>query len=318
MPGEGSQEVAEVKKLGWDLGKELGSGHFAKVKLAVRTSDGAKSAVKIIKKPKSKSKAAMIEVEARILKEMDHPYIVKCYDAYETDERVYLFMELMDGGELFDRIVDIGHFTEKDAQGTCYKILEALKFMHDKGIAHRDLKPENMLMTNKGPDAVCKITDFGLGKFFDQQTDLMKTPCGTPGYIAPEVLHMKGYDKQCDVWSMGVIVYILLCGFPPFYADNDAQLFERIKAGKYEFLRPYWDPISDGAKDFVRKMLTVDPKKRATVDELLKDPWLKGEVSILNATSTVSELKKHLAVSRLKAAGQATIAAHRMSHALEH
>jgi len=311
----GDIEKAEVRKLGWELSKELGSGHFAKVKLGTRLSDGAQAAVKIIKKPKSASKAKMVEVEARILKEMDHPYIVKCYDAYETDERVYLFMELMDGGELFDRIVDKGHFTEQDAQDTVHKLLGALKFMHDKGIAHRDLKPENMLMTSKGADAVCKITDFGLGKFFDEQTTLMKTPCGTPGYIAPEVLHMKGYDQQCDIWSLGVIVYILLCGFPPFYADNDAQLFERIKAGKYEFLRPYWDPISNGAKDFVRRMLQVDPKKRATVNDLLMDPWLKEQQQeAAKSLSTVSELKKHLAVARLKAAGNATIAANRMSH----
>jgi len=128
---------------------------------------------------------------------------------------------------------------------------------------------------------------------------------------------MKGYDKQCDVWSMGVIVYILLCGFPPFYADNDAQLFERIKAGKYEFLKPYWDPISDAAKDFVRKMLQVDPKKRATVGELMSDPWLKDEKPLTKSMSTVSELKKHLAVARLKAAANATIAANRLSHAIE-
>jgi serine/threonine protein kinase len=154
--------------------------------------------------------------------------------------------------------------------------LGALKYMHDKGIAHRDLKPENMLMTTKGADAEVKITDFGLSKFFDEQSSLMKTPCGTPGYIAPEVLHMRGYNQQCDVWSMGVITYILLCGFPPFYADNDAQLFEKIKKGQYEFLKPYWDPISDGAKEFVKKMLIVDPAKRATCDQLLQDPWLAG------------------------------------------
>ena len=150
--------------------------------------------------------------------------------------------------------------------------LGALKYMHDKGIAHRDLKPENMLMTTKGADAEVKITDFGLSKFFDEQSSLMKTPCGTPGYIAPEVLHMRGYNQQCDIWSMGVIVYILLCGFPPFYADNDAQLFERIKKGQYEFLKPHWDPLPAEAKDFVRRMLIVDPAKRATCDQLLADP----------------------------------------------
>merc|ERR1719240_782885 len=119
-------------------------------------------------------------------------------------------------------------------------------------------------MTSGAPDAEVKITDFGLSKAFDAQSQVMQTPCGTPGYIAPEVLRMKGYDKSCDVWSLGVIVYILLCGFPPFYADNDAQLFERIKKGQYEFLRPYWDPVSDTAKDFIRGMLKVNPKERKT------------------------------------------------------
>ena len=137
-------------------------------------------------------------------------------------------------------------------------------------------------------DAVVKITDFGLSKFFDEQSSLMKTPCGTPGYIAPEVLHMRGYDKQCDVWSFGVIVYILLCGFPPFYADNDAQLFEKIKRGKYEFIAPYWDPISEEAKAFVRRMLVVDPKKRSTCAQLLADPWLAG-VAAAAASENSSE-----------------------------
>ncbi len=130
----------------------------------------------------------------------------------------------------------MGHFTEKMGQEVTHKLLGALKFMHDQGIAHRDLKPENMLMTTKAEDADVKITDFGLSKLYDDQSALMKTPCGTPGYIAPEVLHMKGYNQQCDVWSLGVIVYILLCGFPPFYADNDALLFEKIKKGEFTFL----------------------------------------------------------------------------------
>merc|ERR1712216_368114 len=120
-----------------------------------------------------------------------------------------------------------------------------------------------------GENAEVKITDFGLSKALDEQTAVMQTPCGTPGYIAPEVLHMQGYDKMCDIWSLGVIVYILLCGFPPFYADNDSRLFDKIKKGEYEFLRPYWDPISDQAKGFIRKMLQVNPKKRMDCDAAL-------------------------------------------------
>jgi len=274
-------EISDVEKCGWTLSvdgkppeKELGSGHFAKVRMAQRKSDGFKAACKIIKKPKDLKKKALVGEEHRILTKVTHPYVVACYEAFETDDRMYLFLELMTGGELFDRIVEQGHFTEDQAADVTYKLLSALDYMHKQGVAHRDLKPENMLMTDKSDKAQVKITDFGLSKFFDEQSTMMKTPCGTPGYIAPEVLHMKGYDKQCDVWSLGVIVYILLCGFPPFYADNDAQLFERIKNGKYEFLKPYWDPISDAAKDFVRRMLVVDPAKRATCDELMKDPWL--------------------------------------------
>jgi len=223
--------------------------------------------------------------EHKILTKVNHPYVVQCYEAFETDERMYLFLELMTGGELFDRIVDQGHFTEEQAKDVSYKLLSALDFMHKQGVAHRDLKPENMLMTDKSATAEVKITDFGLSKFFDAQTTMMKTPCGTPGYIAPEVLHMKGYDKQCDVWSLGVIVYILLCGFPPFYADNDAQLFERIKKGKYEFLKPYWDPVSEEAKAFVRRMLKVDPKERASCAELMQDVWLSKQAKAAEAAA---------------------------------
>ena len=138
---------------------------------------------------------------------------------------------------------------------------------HLAGIAHRDLKPENILLKDKSNAAAIKVTDFGLSKIYADDAAgevVMKTACGTPGYVAPEVLGHEAYSQQVDLWSIGVIVYILLCGFPPFYADNDAQLFEKIKRGEYEFLRPYWDPISDSAKDFIRQMLRVDPKQRIT------------------------------------------------------
>jgi len=311
------QELKDMDSMGWTLGKELGSGHFAKVYLVTRKADGVTAACKIIKKPKELKKRALVAMEHKIITEVDHPYAVKCYDAFETDDRMYLFMELMTGGELFDRIVDMGHFTEKMAQDVVYNLLDCLRYMHSKGIAHRDLKPENMLMSTKEKDAQVKITDFGLSKFFDEQSSVMKTPCGTPGYIAPEVLHMRGYDKQCDVWSMGVIVYILLCGFPPFYADNDAQLFEKIKRGEYQFLKPYWDPISDAAKQFVQRMLVVDPKKRATCEDLLKDPWLSDARSKSDdALHTTKELPAaHDKLKKLKGAFLATWTVKHLEHA---
>jgi len=306
----------DMKDMGWVKTKDkpLGEGHFAyvyavKKERKVDKDDpvpvGTEAACKVLKKPKEEKKAANLKTEHRALVEADHEYVVKCYDAFETDIYMYLFLENMTGGELFDRIVDMGHFTELQAQQTTFKLLSAIKYMHDKGLAHRDLKPENMLMKAKKdePDGdVCKITDFGLSKFFDEQSTLMKTPCGTPGYIAPEVLRMKGYDQKCDIWSLGVIVYILLCGFPPFYADNDAQLFEKIKQGKYEFLKPYWDPISDAAKDFIRKMLVVDVTKRQTADQLLADPWLQEEAK-KTALSTPAELPKNMqSLKKLKGA----------------
>jgi len=300
---------------GWKLAKELGSGHFAKVRMA--TKDGQEAAVKIIKKPKG-SKLAIIKSEVDILKKVQHPYIVQCFDALDTPEKMFLVMEIMRGGELFDRIVDKGHFTEADAVGVTAKLLSALKYLHSLGIAHRDLKPENLLMTDHTEEAEVKITDFGLSKVFDAQTQVMQTPCGTPGYIAPEVLLMVGYDKQCDIWSLGVIVYILLCGFPPFYADNDAQLFEKIKKGEFEFLRPYWDPISSSAKDCINKMLTVDPKKRVDCDGAMEHPWLKEGVEALGSAALptlVTELKATQAKRRMKAAFLAVQAGTRMGSA---
>jgi len=306
--GDKSQVTADLTAMNWALDKELGSGHFAKVYLVKATEGnptaevGTTAACKVIKKPKEAKKRALVTQEFKILKEINNENVVKCYDAFETDDRLYLILELMSGGELFDRIVDQGHFTEKDAQKVTFKLLAALKYMHDKGIAHLDLKPENMLMASKEPNAEVKITDFGLSKFFDEQSSLMKTPCGTPGYIAPEVLHMRGYNEKCDIWSLGVIVYILLCGFPPFYADNDAQLFEKIKKGQYEFLKPYWDPISAEAKAFVKRMLTVDPAKRPSAEELMADPWLGAELASTAELSTSSNVASTQAgLKKLKA-----------------
>jgi len=300
---------------GWELGRELGSGHFAKVRLCTNTTTGQVAAVKIIKNPKG-SKLAIIKSEVDILKSVEHPYIVRCFDAIDSPDKMYLVMEIMKGGELFDRIVDKGHFTEADAAGVTAKLFSAIKYLHDKNIAHRDLKPENLLMADDTPESEVKITDFGLSKAFDEQTQVMQTPCGTPGYIAPEVLVMKGYDKQCDVWSLGVIVYILLCGFPPFYADNDAQLFEKIKRGEFEFLRPYWDPISDSAKDFIRQMLRVDPKQRITCDQALAHPWLAEGTKSLPTTALptlLPEMKAMQAKRRMKAAFLAVQASERMA-----
>ncbi|EOD10963.1 hypothetical protein EMIHUDRAFT_422285 [Emiliania huxleyi CCMP1516] len=260
---------------GWRIAEELGSGHFAKVKRGIHITTNKQCAIKIVKKP-ADVKMALVQTEVDILKKVNHPYIVRCYDVIEKGDRIYFFMELMEGGELFDKIVEIGNFTESDAIKMTIKLLSALQHLHSLG-ASLDTSwtlPRRFLHTSSSTST----------------PSVMQTPCGTPGYIAPEapatatadtVLRMRGYDKSCDVWSLGVIVYILLCGFPPFYADNDAQLYEKIKRGEFEFLRPYWDPISLEAKDMVRRMLTVDPKKRITCEEAMQHPWLRSEASHL-------------------------------------
>ena len=187
-------------------------------------------------------------------------------------------MEALKGGELFDRIIAKNHYTEAEARKLTITMLKAIKYLHEQGVAHRDLKPENILLKDTSEDAEIKITDFGLSKIFSSDLEgevTMKTACGTPGYVAPEVLMHDVYSSQVDLWSVGVIVYILLCGFPPFYGDNDNQMFRKIKAGQYKFLSPYWDPISADAKEFVSKLLTVDWQKRMDAQQALDHRWLK-------------------------------------------
>jgi len=272
--GEGT--IPEEVHKDYELKETLGTGHFSKVKLGVHKKTGEKHAIKIIEKPTG-SKIAMLKAEVDILTKCDHPNVVKMYAVYETETHLFLCLELLTGGELFDRIISKGHYSEDDARKLTITLLNATQYLHSLGIAHRDLKPENILLKDTTEDSLIKITDFGLSKIFADDLAgevVMKTACGTPGYVAPEVLTHEIYSEQVDMWSIGVIVYILLCGFPPFYGDNDAQMFKKIKAGSFKFLTPYWDPISSEAKDFVSKLLVVDPKKRLTASDAIKHPWV--------------------------------------------
>ncbi|CAD5114420.1 DgyrCDS3553 [Dimorphilus gyrociliatus] len=232
----------------------LGTGAFSEVHLVeerVPPSDGIPSlfksaAVKVIDKKGIKGKEDALENEITVLRKLKHPNIVQLLDVYEDKKSVYLVMELVTGGELFDRIVEKGSYTERDASNLIRQVLEAVDFMHSTGIVHRDLKPENLLYENKTEESKIMISDFGLSRFED--SGCMATACGTPGYVAPEVLAQRPYGKEVDVWSIGVIAYILLCGYPPFYDENDAELFRQILKAEYEFDAPYWDEISDSGK----------------------------------------------------------------------
>nr|CAI5867666.1 unnamed protein product [Callosobruchus analis] len=285
----------------------LGTGAFSVVRLAEsKENPGVMHAVKIIDKKALKGKEDSLENEIKVLRRLKHPNIVQLLETFEDKSKFYLIMELVTGGELFDRIVEKGSYTEKDAADLIRQVLEAVDYMHEQGVVHRDLKPENLLYYSPDEDSKIMISDFGLSKMED--SGVMATACGTPGYVAPEVLAQKPYGKAVDVWSIGVISYILLCGYPPFYDENDANLFAQILKGDFEFDSPYWDEISDSAKDFIRNLMCVNVEKRYTCRQALGHPWISGNAaSNKNIHGTVSEqLKKNFAKSRWKQAYHAT------------
>lgn len=210
-------------------------------------------------------------------------HIVNIIDVYENkynnNNCLFVVMECMEGGELFQRIQDRteGAFTEREAAQVMHEICIAVKYLHDNDIAHRDLKPENLLYTKTGPLGILKLTDFGFAKE-TLVKDTLQTPCYTPYYVAPEVLGTEKYDKSCDIWSLGVIMYILLCGFPPFYSNHGLAISpgmkNRIKTGQFTFPNPEWLNVSQSAKDLINGMLMVDPAKRLTIREVMENRWI--------------------------------------------
>jgi len=257
----------------YEIKELLGSGNFSKVHLGIEKKTQQKWAIKII--DKKLVETTRLENEIQILKRVAHVNIIALKDVFESSSKLYLVMELVTGGELFNKIVEIGAYTEQTAKEIVRQILEGVKYLHSLSIAHRDLKPTNLLLKSS-EDSEIKIADFGLSKILGPDS-MMQTACGTPIYVAPEVLKGEGYDKEVDLWSVGVIMYILLCGFPPFFDDgeNMGQLFEQIMAGDFDFPDPYWTDIDESAKDLIEHLLRVEPSKRYTADQALAHEWLK-------------------------------------------
>jgi len=285
----------------YDLKGDVGSGAFSVVRKAVDKENGEEVAVKIIDKKRAGQKKEMLETEVAILQKVHHPNIVELKSMFENSAHIYLVMELVQGGELLERIIERGSYTEKEAAQTGKEMLAAVQHLHNLGIAHRDLKPENLLCTSKDKTNVhIKLTDFGLSKILPANGNDMMTACGTPGYVAPEVLQCEGYGKEVDLWSAGVILYILLCGFPPFHEANNGLLFQKIMAGDYSFPRPYWDNISADAKDLVKKLLTVNPDKRITADQALLHPWIvSGGAAGMVAPEALLKMKEYSSSRKL-------------------
>ncbi|KAK2142313.1 hypothetical protein LSH36_971g00059 [Paralvinella palmiformis] len=291
----------------YDFKEVLGTGAFSEVLLAEdKMEKGKYVAVKCIDRKGIRGKEESLQNEIDVLRRLKHPNIVELLDVYEDKTHFYLAMELVTGGELFDRIVEKGSYTEKDASHLIRQVLEAVDFMHEKGVVHRDLKPENLLYYSPAEESKIMISDFGLSKTDDSGS--MATACGTPGYVAPEVLAQQPYGKEVDVWSIGVIAYILLCGYPPFYDENDSELFRQILKAQYEFDSPYWDEISDSAKDFISRLMCKDTKKRYTCQQALKHPWISGNTALNKDihASVSAQMKKTFAKSRWRQAYNAT------------
>ncbi len=283
---------------------ELGSGLTAVVKLCVNNKTRDEYAVKIISKENSGLDAELFRREIAIMARMKHKNVIKLVDYYETSEFIYIVQECAYGGELFDRILEEKQFSEKDASKLTTQILSALAYMHGMGIVHRDMKPENILYESF-EDSVLKISDFGFAKDTSNSPDAALTQqLGTQGYCAPEVFSGDSYDSKCDIWSMGVIVYILLCGLPPFVELDEEDLemsanqpfwlyvnqMNKVQDKPVKFEGKVWDAVSQDAKDFLKKTLQLDPKNRPTAAELLKHSWIAGEnQATQNLISTVKD-----------------------------
>ncbi|NP_001118110.1 calcium/calmodulin-dependent protein kinase Ib [Oncorhynchus mykiss] len=300
------KKTSDVKE-NFDFKEILGTGAFSEVVLAEEKRTQKLVAIKCIPKKALEGKENSIENEIAVLHKLKHANIVSLEDIFESKSHLYLVMQLVSGGELFDRIVEKGFYTEKDASKLIQQILDAVKYLHDMGIVHRDLKPENLLYYSMEEDSKIMISDFGLSKI-EGSGSVMSTACGTPGYVAPEVLAQKPYSKAVDCWSIGVIAYILLCGYPPFYDENDAKLFEQIMKAEYEFDSPYWDDISDSAKDFIVHLMEKDPRIRYTCDQALQHPWIAGDTALdKNIHESVSaQIRKNFAKSKWRQAFNAT------------
>ncbi|XP_032451273.1 serine/threonine-protein kinase Chk2 isoform X2 [Lynx canadensis] len=268
------------------MSKTLGSGACGEVKLAFERKTCKKVAIKIISKRKfavgserEADPALNVETEIEILKKLNHPCIIKIKDFFEAED-YYIVLELMEGGELFDRVVGNKRLKEATCKLYFYQMLLAVQYLHENGIIHRDLKPENVLLSSQKEDCLIKITDFGQSKILGE-TSLMRTLCGTPTYLAPEVLNSfgtAGYNRAVDCWSLGVILFICLSGYPPFSEHKtQVSLKDQITSGKFNFIPEVWAEVSEKALDLVKKLLIVDPKVRFTTEEALRHPWLQDE-----------------------------------------
>ncbi|KAM6179061.1 serine/threonine-protein kinase DCLK1 isoform 6-T6 [Rhynchocyon petersi] len=304
-PGEGDVFGLEALEEGFQIpatiaerykvGRTIGDGNFAVVKECVERSTAREYALKIIKKSKCRGKEHMIQNEVSILRRVKHPNIVLLIEEMDVPTELYLVMELVKGGDLFDAITSTNKYTERDASGMLYNLASAIKYLHSQNIVHRDIKPENLLVyEHQDGSKSLKLGDFGLATIVDGP---LYTVCGTPTYVAPEIIAETGYGLKVDIWAAGVITYILLCGFPPFRGSGDDQevLFDQILMGQVDFPAPYWENVSDSAKELITMMLLVDVDQRFSAVQVLEHPWVNDDGLPENEhqLSVAGKIRKH-------------------------
>uniref|UniRef100_M4DYY0 non-specific serine/threonine protein kinase n=1 Tax=Brassica campestris TaxID=3711 RepID=M4DYY0_BRACM len=289
----------------YELGKELGRGEFGVTHECIEITTRERFACKRISKEKLRTEIDVEDVrrEVEIMRSLPkHPNIVSFKEAFEDKDAVYLVMEICEGGELFDRIVSRGHYTERAAASVAKTILEVVKVCHEHGVIHRDLKPENFLFSNETETAQLKAIDFGLSIFFKPEKTLFNEIVGSPYYMAPEVLR-RNYGPEVDVWSAGVILYILLCGVPPFWAETEEGIAHAIVRGNIDFERDPWPKVSAEAKELVKDMLDANPYSRLTVQEVLEHPWIQNAERAPNVNlgdNVRTKIQQFLLMNRFK------------------
>ncbi|XP_073985853.1 calcium/calmodulin-dependent protein kinase II isoform X12 [Rhodnius prolixus] len=330
----------------YDLKEELGKGAFSVVRRCVQKCTGLEFAAKIINTKKLSARDCeryyekiasrdprkghwtlfsrwmdeqephfqKLEREARICRKLQHPNIVRLHDSIQEENFHYLVFDLVTGGELFEDIVAREFYSEADASHCIQQILESVNHCHQNGVVHRDLKPENLLLASKAKGAAVKLADFGLAIEVQGEQQAWFGFAGTPGYLSPEVLKKEPYGKPVDIWACGVILYILLVGYPPFWDEDQHRLYGQIKAGAYDYPSPEWDTVTPEAKNLINQMLTVNPSKRITASDALKHPWIcqrERVASVVHRQETVDCLKKFNARRKLKGAILTTMLATR-------
>jgi len=273
--------------------KKLGEGSYGSVCKAKNKSTGSIRAVKTISKAQMKN-IERFKQEIAIMKLMDHPHIVKLYETFEDHRNIYLVMEICAGGELFDRIIESGHFTEVQAAILIQQIVRAIYYMHENHVCHRDLKPENFLFMTKDriEKNLLKVIDFGLSCKFEANS-VLTTKAGTPYYVAPQVLAGK-YDQLSDLWSCGVIMYVMLCGYPPFFGETDAEVLSKVRLGNFSFNAADWKNVSEDAKNLIRMLLKMNPRDRYTAEQALNHEWIKNKAPKASNVSLQSNFVDNL------------------------